>query len=58
MIDSPEVPAGSRSKSAPKSVAVLGAGITGLTAAYRLTQLGHRVRVFEQSGRVGGAIST
>ena len=41
-----------------KSIAVLGAGITGLTAALRLTQRGHRVRVFEASGRVGGAIRT
>jgi oxygen-dependent protoporphyrinogen oxidase len=41
-----------------KSIAVLGAGITGLTAAYRLTRAGHRVRVFELSGRVGGAIRT
>lgn len=39
-----------------KSIAILGAGITGLTAAYRLTQRGHRVRVFEASDRVGGAI--
>jgi oxygen-dependent protoporphyrinogen oxidase len=42
----------------PKSIAVLGAGITGLTAALRLTQRGHHVRVFEASGRVGGAIRT
>lgn len=41
-----------------KSVAVLGAGLTGLTAAYRLAQRGHRVRVFEASGRTGGAIRT
>ncbi|MBL9188846.1 MAG: protoporphyrinogen oxidase [Opitutaceae bacterium] len=39
-----------------KSIAILGAGITGLTAAYRLTQRGHRVRVFEASDRVGGAM--
>jgi oxygen-dependent protoporphyrinogen oxidase len=44
--------------SAPKSIAVLGAGITGLTAAYRLIQRGHRVRLFESSSRVGGAIRT
>jgi oxygen-dependent protoporphyrinogen oxidase len=44
--------------SAPKSIAILGAGITGLTAAHRLTQRGHRVRLFEQSARVGGAIRT
>ncbi|MDB6167340.1 MAG: protoporphyrinogen oxidase [Verrucomicrobia bacterium] len=41
-----------------KTVAVLGAGITGLAAAHRLTERGHRVRVFEQSGRLGGAIRT
>lgn len=42
----------------PHSIAVIGAGITGLTAAYRLTQRGHRVRLFEASFRVGGAIRT
>ncbi len=42
----------------PSSIAILGAGVTGLTAAYRLTQRGHRVRVFESSARVGGAIRT
>lgn len=41
-----------------KSIAILGAGITGLTAAYRLVRNGHRVRVFEAAGRVGGAIRT
>lgn len=41
-----------------KSIAVLGGGITGLTAAYRLSQRGHRVRLFEQSARLGGAIRT
>jgi oxygen-dependent protoporphyrinogen oxidase len=46
------------SSATPKSIAVLGAGITGLTAAYRLSQDGHRVRVFEASWRVGGAIQT
>jgi oxygen-dependent protoporphyrinogen oxidase len=41
-----------------KSIAILGAGITGLTAAHRLAQHGHRVRIFEASDRVGGAIRT
>ncbi len=40
----------------PKSIAVLGAGITGLTAAHRLHTLGHGVRVFESSTRPGGVI--
>lgn len=39
-----------------KTIAILGAGITGLTAAHRLTQRGHRVRVFEATPRVGGAM--
>ena len=43
---------------AAKSIAVLGAGVTGLAAAHRLARRGHRVRVFESSARVGGAIRT
>ncbi len=42
----------------PKSAAVLGGGITGLTAAHRLAALGHRARLFEASARVGGVIRT
>jgi monoamine oxidase len=37
-------------------VAVVGAGIAGLTAAYRLHQAGVRVRVFEAQNRIGGRI--
>lgn len=43
---------------ASQSIAILGAGVTGLTAAHRLTRLGHRVRLFESSARVGGAVRT
>ncbi len=46
------------SKSGIQSIAILGAGITGLTAAYRLAQRGHRIRLFESTDRVGGAIRT
>src|SRR5665213_2948576 len=42
----------------PKSAAILGGGLTGLAAAYRLAALGHRVRLFEMTGRVGGVIAT
>lgn len=38
------------------SAAVIGAGIAGLTAAYQLQERGLDVRIFEASGRVGGAI--
>jgi oxygen-dependent protoporphyrinogen oxidase len=41
-----------------KRIAVLGGGITGLAAAYRLARLGHSVRLFEQSDRLGGVIRT
>ncbi|HUR94961.1 MAG TPA: protoporphyrinogen oxidase [Gemmatimonadales bacterium] len=40
------------------AVAVVGGGIAGLTAAYRLKQRGERVVVYEASERVGGAIRT
>jgi len=46
----------SPSSSAP--IAVLGAGITGLSAAYYLTQQGHRVRLFEAGSRAGGVVQT
>ncbi len=39
---------------AGKKVAVLGAGVAGLTAAYRLAQAGCHVTVFEASDRLGG----
>ena len=41
-----------------KSIAVIGAGLTGLTAAWRLHRAGHRVTVFEKNQSAGGVIST
>lgn len=37
-----------------KKIVILGAGITGLTAAYALSKKGYKVTVFEKSKEVGG----
>jgi len=39
------------------NIAIIGAGVAGLTAAYELTQHGHRVVVFEAADKVGGLAS-
>ena len=41
-----------------KSVAIIGAGITGLTAAFYLKRAGVPVTVFEASRRAGGVIES
>lgn len=41
-----------------KTVAVIGGGITGLTAAFALKRKGVPVSLFEASGRVGGVIQS
>ena len=43
---------------APLDALVVGAGISGLTTAFRLSRSGWRVAVVEAAGRVGGAIKT
>lgn len=42
----------------PNSIAVIGGGITGLTAAARLAAAGRAVRLFEAGDRLGGAVRT
>jgi oxygen-dependent protoporphyrinogen oxidase len=39
-------------------IAVLGGGVTGLTAAWRLELAGHDVRLLEASERLGGSVRT
>lgn len=45
-------------KSTSPTIAILGAGLTGLTAAYRLSERGFAVKVFERELSAGGAIRT
>lgn len=40
------------------SVAIIGGGLTGLTAAYCLKQRGCRVVIYEASDRIGGAVKS
>ena len=41
-----------------KRVAILGAGIAGMTAAYRLAQAGYRCTILEARSRPGGRVWT
>ena len=45
-------------RSTHPSALVVGAGIAGLTAAHRLAQAGHEVRVLEAEAHVGGRMSS
>lgn len=44
--------------SKPQKIAVIGAGIAGLTCAYELQKEGHQVTVFEKNTHVGGRMSS
>lgn len=52
--ESPFVPA--TQPSSGKRVAIIGAGATGLAAAYHLALQGHACSVYEKTGRIGGRI--
>jgi predicted NAD/FAD-dependent oxidoreductase len=40
------------------NIAIIGAGIAGITAARTLANAGHKVQVFEKSRGAGGRMST
>ena len=42
----------------PKKVVIVGAGMSGLVAAYELAQVGHDVQIVEMQHRVGGRCRT
>ncbi len=50
------VPAPAKNSSTAKSVAVIGGGPAGLSCAYYLSLMGHKVTVFEQRTRLGGML--
>jgi len=50
------VPAPARLPDTGKKIAVIGAGPSGLTAAYYLSLMGHQVEVFERRRRTGGML--
>ncbi len=52
----PEPEYGRPDKSSGKTVAVVGSGPAGLTAAYFLAQKGHRVEIFEAASQAGGML--
>jgi len=51
-----EVPPEPRSPSTGKTVAVIGGGPAGLSAAYYLSRMGHKVTVFEKRKKLGGML--
>lgn len=51
-----DVPAPEKAPSSGKTIAVIGGGPAGLTAAYYLSLMGHSVTVFEKRKRLGGML--
>ncbi len=51
-----EVPAPPRAPDSGKRVAIVGGGPSGLTAAYFLSLMGHKVTVFERKPKLGGML--
>lgn len=51
-----EVPAPPRAPDSGKTVAIVGGGPSGLTAAYFLSLMGHKVTVFECKPKLGGML--
>jgi NADPH-dependent glutamate synthase beta subunit-like oxidoreductase len=47
---------GKRARSSSKSVAIVGGGPAGLSCAYFLTGMGHRVTLFEKMSLLGGML--
>ncbi len=55
-VSADQVPAPAKNVSTGKEIAVIGGGPSGLTAAYFLALMGHRVVVFEEHEKLGGML--
>ncbi|MDB5846554.1 MAG: amine oxidase [Rhodoferax sp.] len=54
----PSAPASNSNSSAPRNIAVIGAGMAGIACARTLAQAGHQVTVFDKSRSAGGRMAT
>lgn len=43
---------------APKRIAIVGSGVSGIGALYALRDTGHEVHLYEEQGRLGGHTNT
>lgn len=51
-----DVPVGKNAPSTGKSIAIVGGGPSGLSAAYYLSLMGHETEIFEQRHKLGGML--
>ena len=58
MTTKPRTAASTSKSAAQRHIAVVGAGIAGITCARTLAQAGHRVSVFEKGPGAGGRMAT
>ncbi|MEA5554715.1 FAD-dependent oxidoreductase [Anabaena cylindrica UHCC 0172] len=56
--ESSKTPGALEPTASPQNIIIIGAGISGLVAAYELATAGHKVRIIEARERIGGRVLT